>query len=101
MLLHCYCIAINVTGLFFLCKVIGFVMLVLILLIITTILFAEDTQFIKSYYLEKVSDKKGFIKYRQLDRELFVLLLQILCPTVPHKKDFTLPSNEYQFIGDI
>ena len=62
---------------------------------------AKGTKFIECYYLEKVSEKKGFIKYRQLDRDVFVLPLQIWCPAVSLKEDFTLSSNEYQFISDM
>ena len=62
---------------------------------------AKGTQFIKHHYFEKVSEKKEFTKYRKLNRKVFVLLLPFLCLAIPLKKDFILPSNEYQFISDI
>lgn len=48
---------------------------------------AKGTQFIKHHYLEKVSEKKEFTKYRKLNRKVFVLPLPFLCLAIPLKKD--------------
>ena len=60
----------------------------------------EGERFIKGRYLEKTREKKGFIYYKLLKDEVFILPTHVLSPLVPINDDLSLPVTEYLWLAD-
>ena len=62
----------------------------------------KGSQYITGHYLEKVSEKKDKIYYKELAKLLYVCPAEIFCPGVPINQDrLFLTAQEYQLSDSI
>ena len=66
--------------------------------------FEEDHskiyEVIRVYYLEKISEKKLYIHYKQLKKLVYFYPSEVFSPWVPINEDLCLSLAEYQFLSD-
>ena len=63
-------------------------------------LIQNGAQYIKGYYLEKLSDRKGKVAYKQLNKIVYFYPSKCFCPAVFLDKDLCMPLGDYQFLAD-
>ena len=61
----------------------------------------KGSKYFKCNYLEKINESKGFIQYKMISGDVFVLAQQVLCPFVDLSKDLKLPIEDYTFLCDM
>ena len=54
----------------------------------------------KGYYLEKISEKKLYIRYKQFKKMVYFYPNEVFSPCVPINEDLCLSLAEYQFLSD-
>ena len=60
----------------------------------------KDSQYVVCKYLTKLQETRGYIKYKKLTRDVFVLPGEGMCPFVNIDKDFCLAREEKQWLDD-
>ena len=60
----------------------------------------KGSQYCKGYYLEKISEKKLYIRYKQLKNLVYFYPNEVFSPWVPINKELCLSLAEYQFLSD-
>ena len=58
----------------------------------------KGTDYIVCKYLEKTDEKKGFVFYKQLKPDVFVLAGEVFCPCVNILDNLKLTIDEYQYL---
>ena len=57
--------------------------------------------YFKCMYLEKIDEKKMYVRYKLIPGEVFVLSEQVFCPLVNMQPNLTLHVSDYQFLCDM
>ena len=60
----------------------------------------KDMEYIICKYLKKIKETKGFIQYKKLSQDVFVLPGEVFCPDVTIDNDYCLKWQEKQWLDD-
>ena len=60
----------------------------------------KGAQYCNGYYLEKISEKKQYIYYKQLKKAVYFYPNEVFSPWVPIDEDLCLPLGEYLFLAN-
>ena len=61
----------------------------------------EGNKFTKCQYLERVQEKKKYIFYKLIEKDVFIVPAEVMSPMVPMKEDLCFTILEYQWLSDM
>ena len=61
----------------------------------------EGNKITKCQYLERVQEKKKYVFYKLIEKDVFIVPAEVMSPMVPMKKDLCFTILEYQWLSNM